>query len=262
MAISQEVLLETRGLIKNFGGLVAVNHLDLSVFRGEIFGLVGPNGAGKSTILNMIGGTYPPSRGMIIYNNQNITNSAPHIRCRKGIGRVFQRNILFNSFNVLDNILAGLHLQSRMQFADLFFQNSASRSGRNTLIDQAMQILDYIGLAKHSKEPVKNLPYGYHRLLSLGVALATQPQLLLLDEPITGMNAEEIASMVTIINQLRDEKGITIILVEHNMKAVVNLCDKVSVLNFGEKIAEGPPKEVMANPNVVEAYLGVRDDAS
>jgi len=254
-------LLEIRNLGKRFGGLAAVSELDLDVGKGEIFGLIGPNGAGKSTVLNMVGGTLLPTSGKIIFGGQEVTRFPPYRRARRGIARVFQRDVLFRSFTVLENVLAGLHLSSSAGFIEIFFKRLSIRNQEKALHEKAMEILQFVNLAQQADEMAINLPHGNQRALCLAIAMATQAQLLLLDEPLTGMNDEEIKAMMSMIRTLRDEKGITSIVVEHNMRAVVGLCDRIAVIDYGRKIAEGSPKEVVDNPAVIEAYLGVEENA-
>lgn len=254
-------MLEVRNLDKHFGGLAAVTELDFDVIQGEILGLIGPNGAGKSTVLNMIGGTFFPTHGKVIFKGEDITSFPPFRRTRRGISRVFQRDVLFYSFTVLENVLAGFHLHSKKNVSEIFFKSAAARSRDAADYKKAMEILEFVGLANQADEMSINLPHGNQRALCLAVALATEPKLLLLDEPLTGMNAEETASMMDMIKTLRNERGITSIVVEHNMKAVIGLCDRAVVLDYGRKICEGTPKEVVETPSVIEAYLGVETDA-
>lgn len=253
-------LLEIRNLGRRFGGLAAVSDLDLDVEDGEIFGLIGPNGAGKSTVLNMIGGTLLPTRGKIRFKDQEVTRWPPYRRAKIGIARVFQRDVLFRSLTVLENVLAGLHLSSSAGFIEIFFKGLSVHSQEKALYEKAMEILQFVRLTKHANEMAINLPHGNQRALCLAIAMATQAQLLLLDEPLTGMNEEEIEAMMDLVRTLRDEKGVTSIVVEHNMRAVVGLCDRAAVLDYGRKIAEGLTKEVVNNPTVIEAYLGVEEE--
>ena len=254
--------LEIQKLTKFFGGLAAVTELDMGVDRGEIFGLIGPNGAGKSTLLNMIDGTLRPSQGEIIFNGKKVTQLPPHIRAENGIGRVFQENLLFANFTLLQNVLVGYHLQSRIGLASIFLKTPGYRSQEESLMKKALALLEFLGLSEYSDELAINLPHGRQRLLALAVSLATQPQLLLLDEPVSGMNTEEVQSMVALIKVLREKRGTTCIVVEHNVAAMMGLCDRIAVLNFGEKIAEGKPKAIIENKAVIEAYLGMDRDVT
>ncbi|MBM4338274.1 MAG: ABC transporter ATP-binding protein [Deltaproteobacteria bacterium] len=249
-------LVEIHRLSKFFGGLAAVTELNLDVMQGEILGLIGPNGAGKTTVLNMVGGTIFPSRGKIIFNGEDITNFPPYRRAQRGIARVFQENLLFGNFTALENIRLGFHLHSRMGFAEKLFNRQSTRNKEKVWLGKAFQMLEYVGLVEHTATAAINLPHGKQRLLGLAIALATQPQLLLLDEPVSGMNAEEVEGMVALIKMLREKRGITCVVVEHNMRAVMGLCDRIAVLNFGEKIAEGLPRTIVESKAVVEAYLG------
>jgi branched-chain amino acid transport system ATP-binding protein len=255
-------LLEIRDMTKFFGGLTAVMDLRMDVHSRQIFGLIGPNGAGKSTALNMIGGTLLPSHGQIILNGEEITKLSSHRRARRGVARVFQENLLFSNFTVLDNVRIGCHLQTKIDPVSIFLPSRASRRQENAIKEKAEQILQDLGLEPYADELAVNLPHGRQRMLSVAIALATQPQLLLLDEPVTGMNVEEVEVMLAMIQTLRDEKGITCIIIEHNLRAVMGLCDKVAVLNFGIKIAEGTPREIVENPAVTEAYLGTEENVA
>jgi len=236
--------------------------LDLDVSRGKIVGLIGPNGAGKSTALNMIDGTLPSSKGEVIFDGEEITKLASYQRAQRGIGRVFQEDLLFGNFKVIENVRVGLHLQSKIGLSDIFLNTRSKHRQEKVLQEKAFDGLEFVGLAEHADELAINLPHGRQRLLSLAIALAIQPQLLLLDEPVTGMNAEEVATMLAMIRALREKKGITCIIIEHNLRAVMGLCDRIAVLNFGKKIAEGTPKEVVENPAVIEAYLGTEEDVA
>ena len=252
--------LTIRKLARFFGGRAAVTDLDLDVNRGQIFGLIGPNGAGKSTLLNMIDGTLRPSRGEIIFEDADMTGLPSHDRSKRGIGRVFQENLLFVNFTVLENVLVGYHLQCPIGFSSIFLKTPAYRRHEESIREKALDTLGFVGLSEYADEIAMNLPHGRQRLLGLAIALATEPKLLLLDEPVTGMNFQEVETMLGMIRVLKEKKGITCIVIEHNLKAVMGLCERIAVLNFGRKIAEGAPAEILANPAVTEAYLGTEDD--
>jgi len=252
--------LTIRKLARSFGGLAAVTDLNLDVNRGQIFGLIGPNGAGKSTLLNMIDGTLRPSRGEIIFEDTDVTGLPSHDRSKRGIGRVFQENLLFVNFTVLENVLVGFHLQWPIGFSSIFLKTPAYRGHEESIREKALDTLGFVGLSEYADEMAMNLPHGRQRLLGLAIALATEPKLLLLDEPVTGMNIQEVETMLGMIRALKEKKGITCIVIEHNLKAVMGLCERIAVLNFGRKIAEGTPAEILANPAVAEAYLGTEDD--
>ncbi|MDP6682897.1 MAG: ATP-binding cassette domain-containing protein [Desulfobacterales bacterium] len=249
-------LLEVRKMTKFFSGLTAVMELTMDVHSKQIFGLIGPNGAGKSTALNMIGGTLLPSQGQVIFDGEKITKLPSHRRTQRGIARVFQENLLFSSFTVLENVLVGCQLQRKIGLSSIFLNTGSNRTQEEARQRRAFNTLKFVGLAQYANELAINLPHGRQRLLALAIALATQPELLLLDEPLTGMNVEEIETMLAMITALREQKGITCIIIEHNLRAVMGLCDRIAVLNFGKKIAEGAPGEIVENQAVMEAYLG------
>ncbi len=255
-------ILQIRQLTRFFGGLAAVLNLDMAADQGRIAGLIGPNGAGKSTVLNMIGGTLMPSRGEILFDGNDVTRLPSHKRAQLGIGRVFQENLLFNGFTVLENVLVGFHLKFRKRLTDILMKTRFGSAEEADLKAKALETLAFVGLESYADELSLNLPHGRQRLLSLAIALATQPRLLLLDEPLTGMNAEEVENMLAMIRAVREQKGITCIIIEHNLKAVMGLCEWITVLNFGKKIAEGTPGEIVENPVVTEAYLGTEEDVA
>ncbi len=255
-------MLQIRNLSKQFGGLQAVSNFDIDIKAGEIFGLIGPNGAGKSTTLNMIDGSLLPTDGTILFKGENISRLRPCKRAKRGIARVFQKDVLFNSFSVVENIMLGLHFYSDLGIREILFPwSSSSRKKQQQLREKAMGILGFVNLASKADEMAPSLPHGKQRALGLGIAMATGSDLLLLDEPLTGMNAEETAEMMEMITTLRDKRNVTIAIVEHNMKAVIGLCDRVAVLDYGKKIAQGNPAEVVEIPEVIEAWLGVEQDA-
>jgi branched-chain amino acid transport system ATP-binding protein len=248
------VLLETKGLTKNFGGLVAVNQFDLNVNAGEIVGLIGPNGAGKSTIFNLITGVYPPTDGKVFFDGKDITGFKSHNVASLGIGRTFQLNPLFGEFSVLQNVSASFHLHPRSSLIDTFFNTRTYRRNEAAILEQSLEVLQQVGLEKAKDDLAKNLPHGYQKMLGVARALATRPKMLLLDEPLGGMNPSEIDFALNSIRNTR-EHGMTILIVEHNMQ-VLGLCDRVVVISFGQKICEGLPREIRENKQVIDAYLG------
>lgn len=254
-----QVILGMQSVSKRFGGLIATNDVSLSVYRGEILGLIGPNGAGKSTILNMLSGTFAPSEGRIFYKDKDITGSPPHKMSMMGVTRVFQGNVLFQNLTSEKNVLIGIHGRTARGFWGSLVGSRYSREVEQAMIVKVGEILSLVGLSDVAQELAHNLPHGKQRLLCLAVALAGEPELLLLDEPVTGMNATEVAEMLRVIKMLQSEKGITCIVVEHNMSAVMRLCDRLVVISYGSKIAEGPPAEVCQERCVIEAYLGAED---
>jgi branched-chain amino acid transport system ATP-binding protein len=248
------MLLETKGLTKHFGGLTAVNRFDMGINRGEVTGLIGPNGAGKSTVFNLITGVYPVTRGKIIFDDKDITQKKPHQVAALGIGRTFQLNPLFADFTVLQNVSASFHLHPKSSLWQVYFNTATYRKNEAYIKEKAMDVLRLVGLEKVKDELARNLPHGYQKMLGVARALATQPKLLLLDEPIAGMNPSEIEFSLNSIDRMRHE-GITILIVEHNMQ-ILDLCDRVIVISFGQKICEGLPEEVRGNKDVISAYFG------
>jgi branched-chain amino acid transport system ATP-binding protein len=245
-------LLEARALSKHFGGLAAVNGFNLSIETGEIVGLIGPNGAGKTTCFNLLSGFLPPTSGSILFAGNDITGHRPHKIVGLGLVRTFQHTTLFQDLSVLENVLLGLHLHSRMSLRRLLFSRRVFPPDE---VARCREVLEFTGLAAEADRLARNLPHGHQRVLGIAMALTARPQLLLLDEPVTGMNLDESARVMSLVRTIRD-RGTTVLLVEHNMKAVMGTCERVVVLNFGQKLTEGPPESVSTNAEVIRAYLG------
>jgi len=248
-------LLEIKNVSKYFGGLAALSGFDMEVNEGEIKGLIGPNGSGKTTLYNVISGVYRPTSGSIIYQGDDISSLPSSTIAKKGLVRTFQHTALFMDFTVLQNISVGRHLHASENIFGVVGNTSATRKVEKESLKKAEEIVDFMELSHLKDELAVNLPHGYMRALGVGVALATEPKLLMLDEPVTGMNPTEKSHMLALIKRIR-EQGISVLIVEHDMKTVMGLCDNVTVLCFGKKLAEGVPKDILANDAVIEAYLG------
>ncbi len=247
-------------LTKKFGGLIANNNISMEVEKGEIRGVIGPNGAGKTTFFNLVSGFYRPTSGKVSFKGNTISGLSTNKIARLGAVRTFQRAALFTDFTVLENVSIAQHMNTNSSLLNAIFGHDNHREAES--LERAEEIIEFLGMQQERDTMADNLSHGLQRQLGVAMALATEPELLMLDEPVAGMNSGEKAVMVGMIQKIRDKWGVTVLLVEHDMRTVMNLCEKITVLDFGQKLAEGSPEEIRSNPKVIEAYLGADDSVT
>lgn len=252
-------LLTVRNMTHYFGGLRAVNNFNLTVNSGQIYGLIGPNGAGKTTVFNLITGVYTPTEGSIELESENIKGLEPHKIAAKGLGRTFQNLALWRHMDVIDHIRAAHYSQLKYGLLDAFFGTPKARREEEEILENSYKLLEMFDIKQFAKQNVTNLPYGAQRRVEMARAMATRPKILFLDEPTAGMTPDELIRMIEIIRQVHRDFGVAIFLIEHRMKFVMELCESIQTLVFGEVVAEGAPEEIQNNPQVIEAYLGKED---
>ncbi len=255
-----DYILEVSNLTKRYGGLIANSGISFGVKEHEILSVIGPNGAGKSTLFKQIASFVSPTEGEVRFRGERISGLSPHKAARRGVVRTFQETTIFKTMSVRDNIIIAHHLRARSSLAGFFFGTRTARDDQAAFARSADEIIDFLGLGHQRDEIASNLPHGHLRALGIAIGLATNPAVLLLDEPFAGMNHDETRRAVEIVRGVR-ARGVTILLVEHDMPAVMNISDRIVVLNFGQKIAEGTPKEIQENQDVIDAYLGVEDES-
>jgi branched-chain amino acid transport system ATP-binding protein len=250
-----EPILQIRDITKRFGGLTALSEVSFDVYQGEILGVIGPNGAGKTTLFDVITGRYRPTGGRVFYKGEDITGLKPHELVQKGISRSFQLEVLFSNLTVLQHLILSRHLHTEVGFLGSFFHTPSHREREKSTETKALELLKFVGLDGQKDKTANSLSHGYQRSLGIAVALGPDPNLLLLDEPLSALSPERVAVVLDLIRTIRDE-GITVVVIEHNMGALFRVCDRVVVLSVGEKIAEGVPEEIKENQTVIKAYLG------
>jgi branched-chain amino acid transport system ATP-binding protein len=251
------LILEIKNLVKDFEGLRALNGINIDVHEGEIFGVVGPNGSGKSTLFNIITGLVPPTSGQIIYKGESLIGLRPDQIAQRGIGTVFQHNSIFPNLTAKENIIASMHLRTNNDIFGALFNSKGYQRESVRIEEKTIELMRFVGIHERCDLLAKNLPHGNQRELQIAMAMATEPDLLLLDEPATGMNPEETLRLMNLIQSLR-QMGMTIVIIEHNMKVIMKMCTQITVINFGEKIAEGTSRQIVSDEQVISVYLGRR----
>ncbi len=248
-------VLEIKNMTKNFGGLRVLDDVSLYVNKGEILGLIGPNGAGKTTLFNVISGVYKCNSGRVLFNGEDITGLKPHVIAKKGMVRTFQHMVLWRNFTVMENMRAALHMRSGFNPLEGIFSTPSYRKKEKRVNEEAMKILEFVGMTELKDQVAGSLSHGYRRTMALGIGAASEPLLLLLDEPVTALNPERVSHIMNLIRKARDD-GTTIVIVEHNMRTIFDICDRIVVLNAGKNIAAGTPEEIRGNKEVIASYLG------